>query len=189
MNREKTVVTHLRIGLTTLALFAAGYGASPSAAQTATPAKAGLAAPTNVKPDADPNGVMLGSWNTQAEFDDVKIASGTNVVLHDSFDTARADWQRDGGDWQVSGGVCRQTSSATPALEKFVFNNQGTNYTVSVRARKLSGAEGFLVGFGARRFAGLLLAESRRLEQHRSSSGKIRGRRAKSDWPGGQWEH
>ena len=45
---------------------------------------------------------------------------------------------------------CRQTSSATPALEKFVFNNQGTNYTVSVRARKTSGAEGFLVGFGAR---------------------------------------
>ena len=38
------------------------------------------------------NGVMLGSWNTQVEFDDAKIVSGTEVFLNDSFDTQRSDW-------------------------------------------------------------------------------------------------
>jgi hypothetical protein len=96
------------------------------------------------------NGLMLGSWNTQVEFADAKIVSGTNTILSDSFETLRTDWQRDGGDWQVSDGVCRQSSSAMPALMKFLFKSQATNYTVSVRAKKLGGAEGFLVGFGAR---------------------------------------
>lgn len=91
------------------------------------------------------NGVMLGSWNTQVEFDNVKIVSGTNVILNGSF----ADWQREGGDWQIVGGVCRQTSTATPALLTHAFENAATNYTVSVHAKKTSGAEGFLVGFGA----------------------------------------
>lgn len=99
---------------------------------------------------AGANGVMLGSWNTQVEFANVKVASGTNVVLSDSFDTQNAAWQRESGDWQVADGVCRQTSSATPALMKFAFTNSATNYTVSVRAKKDGGAEGFLVGFGVR---------------------------------------
>ena len=110
--------------------------APPLPAQTATPA--GTA-----------NGVILGSWDTRVEFDDAKIVSGTAVILNDSFDTQRSGWQRDGGDWQVSNGVCRQTSGAMPALMRFAFTSPATNYTVSVRARKTGGAEGFLVGFAA----------------------------------------
>src|SRR5690242_3630139 len=94
------------------------------------------------------NGVLLGSWNTQVEFDDVNVVSGTNVVLNDSFDAQHSGWQRERGDWQVADGVCRQTSSATPALMKFTFTHSATNYTVSIRAKKDGGAEGFLVGFG-----------------------------------------
>ncbi len=96
------------------------------------------------------NGVMLGSWNTQVEFDDLKVASGTNVFLADSFDTQASGWRRLSGDWQVTGGVCRQTSDAAPALMEFAVTNAATNYMVSVRARKTGGAEGFLIGFGAR---------------------------------------
>src|SRR5690242_16297184 len=96
------------------------------------------------------NGIMLGSWNTQVEFDGVNVVSGTNVVLSDSFDAQNAGWQRESGDWQMADGVCRQTSSATPALMKFAFTNSATNYTVSVRARKTGGSEGFLVGFDVR---------------------------------------
>jgi alpha-L-arabinofuranosidase len=117
------------------------------------------------------------------EFDDAKIVSGTAVILDDSFDTQRSDWQHDGGDWRVSDGVCRQTSGATPALMKFAFTSQATNYTVSVRARKTGGAEGFLVGFGAQdsqNYYWLNLG---------GWSRKNRGRRAKSDWPGGERKH
>ena len=129
---NKLFVKHLRLCFAFFAVIAA----SPLPAQTATPA--GTA-----------SGVILGSWNTQVEFDDAKIVCGTAVILNDSFDTQRSGWQRDGGDWQVSDGVCRQTSSATPALMRFAFTSQATNYVVSVRARKTGGEEGFLVGFGA----------------------------------------
>jgi hypothetical protein len=109
----------------------------------------GLSAQT-ATPAGTPNGVMLGSWNTQVEFDDAKIVSGTAVVLKESFDAQRSDWQRDGGDWQISDGVCRQTTNAMPALMKFAFTSPATNHTFSVWARKTGGTEGFLVGFGAR---------------------------------------
>ncbi|HEU6448724.1 MAG TPA: family 43 glycosylhydrolase [Verrucomicrobiae bacterium] len=96
------------------------------------------------------NGIRLGSWNTRVEFDDVKVMSGTNVVLNDSFDAPNSAWQRESGDWQVTDSVLRQASDATPALMKCAFTNSASNYTVSVRARKTGGAEGFLVGFGVR---------------------------------------
>ena len=99
---------------------------------------------------ANANGIMLGSWNTQSEFDDAKVVSGTNVLVSDSFDHEQPGWLRESGDWQVADGVLRQTSVATPALMAFAFTNHATNYTISVRAKKLGGAEGFLVGFGAR---------------------------------------
>ncbi len=108
----------------------------PLVAQT--PASAGTA-----------NGIMLGSWNTRVEFAGVKVVCGTNVVLDDSF-ANQTNWRSAGGDWQISAGAYCQLSQATPALAKCFFKNQGTNYTVSVRARKTGGAEGFLVGFGAR---------------------------------------
>lgn len=94
------------------------------------------------------NGIMLGSWKTQVEFDDIKIASGGEAVFSDSFDTERPDWEFNSGQWQVSNGVFMQISNATPALTTFMISEPLTNYTVSVRAKKIEGTEGFLVGFG-----------------------------------------
>jgi len=115
----------------------AAFGLLPQPTQAASPASTA-------------NGVLLGSWNTQVEFDDVKVVCGTNDVLSESFDAQGSGWQRESGDWQVSGGIGRQTSSATPALMKYAFTNDAPHYTITVRARKIGGAEGFLVGFGMR---------------------------------------
>ena len=94
------------------------------------------------------HGMILGSWKTQVQFDDVKVQSGITQVFSDSFDTEQSAWHCDNGDWQVAGGVFRQMSNATPALTTFTISEPLTNYTVSVRAKKTEGAEGFLVGFG-----------------------------------------
>jgi hypothetical protein len=101
-------------------------------------------------PKETANGLILGSWNTQVEYDDAKVVAGTNVLLSDGFETQVPGWLRASGEWQVADGVLRQTSGATPALTRFAFKDAATNYTVSVRAKKLGGAEGFLVGFGVR---------------------------------------
>jgi hypothetical protein len=96
------------------------------------------------------NGLMLGSWKTQVEYDDAKVITGTNVVFSDPFDAQHLGWVRASGEWQVTNGVLRQTSDATPALTRIHVNSPATNYTVFTRARKLGGNEGFLVGFGLR---------------------------------------
>ena len=96
------------------------------------------------------NGILLGSWKTQVVFDDVKVVSGSKGVFSDSFNTQSGDWSTQSGDWGVADGVYRQTSNATPALTRFTFKSSDTHYVASVRAKKLSGAEGFLIGFGLR---------------------------------------
>lgn len=120
-----------------IAVIAVSFAIQSLAAQTASPATTA-------------NGLILGSWNTQVEYDNAEVGAGTNVLVSDAFDTELPGWLRASGEWQVTNGVLRQTSTATPAMSRFVFLNAATNYAVSVRARKLGGAEGFLVGFGAR---------------------------------------
>lgn len=93
------------------------------------------------------NGIMLGSWNTQVEYDDVKVTSGQAPILSDPFAAEPPGWQRHGGNWQFVDGVCRQLSNARPALMTYAFRNRAPDYTVAVRARKTGGTEGFLVGF------------------------------------------
>ena len=94
------------------------------------------------------SGIMLGSWNTQVEYDNIKIASGGKAIFSDSFDIKQSAWYCDSGDWKIAGGVFRQMTNATPALATFMSSEPMTNYTISVRAKKIEGAEGFLVGFG-----------------------------------------
>lgn len=94
------------------------------------------------------NGIMLGSWNSRVEFDHVKVVCGSDVAFSDHFDTELSGWRRDSGQWQVSDGVCRQISNATPAVTTYPLRTQAADYTVSVRAKKTGGTEGFLAGFG-----------------------------------------
>jgi len=95
------------------------------------------------------NGLILGSWNSQVEFDAVSVVCGTNVVLEDNFDRQNMSWKPESGQWQTSNGVLSQSSTATPALTRRSFVCDGSSYTVNVRARKTGGAEGLLIGFGA----------------------------------------
>ena len=118
------------------------------------PATRGRAKPVataSVKPAGVPNGMLLGSWNTQVEFMGVRITSGATVIWDDALDVVvDGGWQPTVGDWHIAGGDYRQTAGTMPALAKLAFTDRGPDYTVSVRAQKLGGAEGFLVGFGMR---------------------------------------
>jgi hypothetical protein len=109
---------------------------APLRAQTAEPA-----------PGA--NGLILGSWNSQVEFDGVQVVCGEKTVLKDAFSREADGWIREGGDWKVKDGVLQQGSAAAPALIRYPFAGSGPDYTVQARVRKTGGAEGFIVGFGA----------------------------------------
>jgi alpha-L-arabinofuranosidase len=95
------------------------------------------------------NGVILGTWETQARFDDLTIVSGTETVLDERFERKTQGWHTQWGQWRLENGGYVQQSGQSPALSLFAFDDDHSNYTVSLRAMKTGGNEGFLIGFGA----------------------------------------
>ena len=94
-------------------------------------------------------GTFLGTWNTNAEFDDVRVTSGSEVGFEDGFEASSQQWQTQGGRWRVEGGTYRQASDAQPAMSRLAVSVPPGDQKLTLRARKTGGAEGFLVGFGA----------------------------------------
>jgi len=91
--------------------------------------------------------VGLGTWATQADYDDVKVEKmdGT-VLINDSLNNDSA-WTTYNGDWTVANGIYSQTSGATDC-RSITESVSDSTYIYSLHARKTSGNEGFLIIFG-----------------------------------------
>jgi hypothetical protein len=99
-------------------------------------------------------GIFLGTWDTQAEFDDVRLSSGSATLMNETFSRPSEDWRADGGDWRIANGVYQQTANSSPALARasaarIPIKDTGATYTLSLRAKRTGGNEGFLIGFGS----------------------------------------
>lgn len=92
--------------------------------------------------------VGLGTWDTQAEFKDVCVEKEGGVLYRSSFDTGAEGWQPQGGTWKVTDGVYAQQAGGTPCLS-LLGQDDWSDYTLTLKARKTGGAEGFLIVFGA----------------------------------------
>ncbi len=103
--------------------------------------------------------IGVGTWSTVAKFDDVLVVDNDTgeVLAKDTFDekTSLEDWQKIAdGNWSVKNGQLYQSSGTTNTDKYF---NTGTvmyfgkrnweNYTFTVSATKMSGAEGFIIPF------------------------------------------
>jgi alpha-L-arabinofuranosidase len=93
--------------------------------------------------------LILGTWNSQAEFDDIRLTRGPQTLLVENFNSATSAWKPDSGTWKKSAGSYRQSSSLQPALSRLELPLDGSAFTLTLKARKTGGAEGFLVGIGA----------------------------------------
>lgn len=91
--------------------------------------------------------VGVGTWSTQAEFKDITVTQGNKVLFQSDFTKNLQGWKTSGGKWEVADGVLRQTSGDTN-IKAWVGYPSWSNYTLSLKARKLSGSEGFLILFG-----------------------------------------
>ena len=104
-----------------------------------------------------PSGMVgVGTWNTVAKFDNVKVVSNeTGEVLGEQTfdtDTFRDDWFNVAdGRFKVSDGKLMQTNKSTTAATTgtvaYFGQTDWKNYTYTVEAEKVSGAEGFLIPF------------------------------------------
>lgn len=91
--------------------------------------------------------IGVGTWRTQAEFKDLKVTHGGETLFASDFADGTKGWKLlGGGEWRAEGGVLRQTSEKEN-VRATAGDRQWTDYTYSLKARKLGGAEGFLILF------------------------------------------
>jgi alpha-L-arabinofuranosidase len=97
--------------------------------------------------------IGLGTWNTQSEYRDIKVTHHGQVIYQSHFGHGKAaGWHSVFGHWQIHGDTYRQVASDMPAISVLQSARLGRmkNYTLTLQARKLSGAEGFLILFHVR---------------------------------------
>ena len=113
-------------------------------ADSVTPTEVAAVAPVSGK-------VGLASWNTRVEYDDLRVVdNATGAVLYENgFDSADLTGWTDGrgGDWSVRNGMMRQNSLSSTDNAFHVGDTAWQDYTITVRARKLYGSEGFIIPF------------------------------------------
>ena len=93
--------------------------------------------------------IGVGTWLTQAEFKDIKVTKGDQTLFSCDFADGTKGWKLLGGDWRVEDGMLRQNSSADN-VRAIAGDKSWTDYTYTLKARKLGGAEGFLILFNVR---------------------------------------
>jgi len=102
----------------------------------------------------EPRGsILLGTWATQVEYDDVVVTDPDgNVLLSEDFESANSlrRWSPSRGNWSVEGGVLKQKSSDTDVRLFFPEGNEWTDYILTLKARKTGGNEGMLIGFAVK---------------------------------------
>jgi len=91
--------------------------------------------------------VGVGSWMTQAEFDDLKVESDGKVVIDENFQSGAANWTALGGSFSLKDGIYAETAEKDPAWSICNTPVLSGNYTMTLKARKISGAEGFVIPF------------------------------------------
>ncbi|HEY9508413.1 MAG TPA: alpha-L-arabinofuranosidase C-terminal domain-containing protein [Verrucomicrobiae bacterium] len=96
--------------------------------------------------------IGVGTWDTSAEFKDVRVEQNGREIAAANFSQSAEGWQPAGGrrsaQWSVTNGVYRQTRAGRASS---YFGETGwSDYTLTLKARKISGGEGFLIMFGRR---------------------------------------
>ena len=110
--------------------------------------------PTDVQsPVAEPEvtggRIGVGTWNTASEFKDIKVTAPDGKVLFASdFSNGSTGWKLlgDGAEWKTQDGALRQTAEKE-SIRALAGEKSWTDYTLTLKARKISGAEGFLILF------------------------------------------
>ena len=100
-------------------------------------------------PPAPTGGIGVATWNTQAQFKDIKVTKGDQVLFQSDFSQNTNGWRCRGGEWNVADGALTQTSDATNC-RMTAGDPDWTDYTLRLKARKTGGSEGFLVMFHVR---------------------------------------
>jgi alpha-L-arabinofuranosidase len=86
----------------------------------------------------------LGTTRTTAEFKDVRVTRDDQTLLGSDFASGTPGWSVERGTWSVKDGAYQQTD---PEVTGIVLAGDASwrDYTLSLKARKLGGSEGFMI--------------------------------------------
>jgi len=99
--------------------------------------------------------LMLGSWATRVEYDNISIVDEQGTILYenDFSDPATlsdfTSYSNNKGSWVIENGVLKQTTLDEDVRLRLNGAENWSNYTITLDAKKVSGNEGFLIGFEA----------------------------------------
>jgi alpha-L-arabinofuranosidase len=104
---------------------------------------------TAMPSNAAPQGAIgLGSWSTSVQYTNIVVTSnGVTLYQSDFVNSGTNGWRVYNGAWSASAGLYQQTSASTTDCRSTTGNTNWANYTITLRARKVSGSEGFLILF------------------------------------------
>lgn len=94
-------------------------------------------------------GIGLGTWDTQAEYRDIKVVQDGKELFACAAPTSADGWRIFAGNWQAKEGALQQTAPGTDR-RALAGDAAWGDYTLTLKARKLGGAEGFLILFHVR---------------------------------------
>ncbi len=104
----------------------------------------------DVQPKEELRGAVgVGTWETQAEFKEFKVLRGHETLYASRPDGGGDAFKTMRGEWKIIDGAWRQ-STETQDARAIVGASDWTDYTYSLKARKIAGKEGFLVLFAVR---------------------------------------
>lgn len=91
--------------------------------------------------------VGVGSWSTVVDYDEVSLETLEGDVLFADDFSSEKGWIPGDGNWALGEGYYRQTSTSINCTAIASFEVETSSYVYRVKARKNSGAEGFLILF------------------------------------------
>lgn len=96
--------------------------------------------------------IGLGTWNNAAEFKDVQVTAPNGKILYKAdFSKVDEKWRRTGqGEWSVQDGVLKQNAIAQ-GVTIFMGDTTWTDYTITLKAQKIVGENGFQIYFRNRK--------------------------------------
>jgi alpha-L-arabinofuranosidase len=90
--------------------------------------------------------IGVGTWDTTAEFKDIRVEHAGTALYQSDFSQATNGWAPERGQWSQEEGVYRQGRRGQGL--SYAGEPNWSDYILSLKARKLTGGEGFLIVFG-----------------------------------------
>jgi alpha-L-arabinofuranosidase len=99
-------------------------------------------------------GIGLMTWNTKTEFRDIVVTENGRQT-YSSAGIGASDLERARGEWSVSGNTITQSAIETDRTVRLKNALPKGDYTLSLKARKLEGLEGFIIMLDQTEIGGL----------------------------------